>query len=321
MQELTKEYIEKVNRERKINPFIGCYGIKYLDDCLIGIHKEDFVLIGAETGHGKTELAIELAFKNAEKGMKVHYFGLESDEDETMKRKLYKLIASAYYGDYEAARQDFNYRKYVAGELETEKYELSAMGKLAGFAGNLFIHSREKGVFNVNTLTQIIGDIKDQCGLIVLDHLDYFDLDTNENENRQMTEIMKTLRNINATQRIPLVVISHLRKKERGQMFPTIDDFMGSSNKPKIAKTVILLAREYEGFNQTDKLFPTLCQVVKSRLGGSSYLGARLYFDITLNGYLDNYALVKIKNGGNKIEELEKEYYPSWATKFEVGVF
>ena len=68
--------LSKVREDFKV---IGKYGVKFLDDYLLGIKQTDFILIGAYSGAGKTELAYNIAFENAKK-TNVHLFALEAKQ-------------------------------------------------------------------------------------------------------------------------------------------------------------------------------------------------------------------------------------------------
>jgi replicative DNA helicase len=49
-------------------------GIRLLDGFMNGISRKIFTVIGAETNHGKTALAVQLAWHNINKGKKIHYY-------------------------------------------------------------------------------------------------------------------------------------------------------------------------------------------------------------------------------------------------------
>lgn len=49
-------------------------GVRELDRYMGGINRKLLTVIGAETNHGKTALAIQLAWRNIEKGKRVHYY-------------------------------------------------------------------------------------------------------------------------------------------------------------------------------------------------------------------------------------------------------
>ena len=62
------------------NSDILTYPMQFLNDTLGGIMKSELVVIGADSGCGKTELANHIAFHNAERGKNVYLFSLEGDK-------------------------------------------------------------------------------------------------------------------------------------------------------------------------------------------------------------------------------------------------
>lgn len=310
---MNKQFLEDIITEKNKKKVIGQYGISFLDEYLLGILEEDFVLIGADTGLGKSELAYDIAFKNAA-DKKVHLFALEAEINEPYYRRLFKNIAKVYYEDPDRIFLDMNYRNYLFNQIDVSKYEKIAIENMQiEEDSSLTIHYRS-GEFTINTLLQTIAKVKDSCELVVLDHVDYMDLHLSENENSQVTKIMKTLRDINQVYKIPIIVISHLRKKgNKKQLVPSLDDFFGSGNKSKQVKTAILLAKDYERENYKEGLYSTFVTVGKARVGGTTSLAARCIFDVKVNKYLDTYDLVRVKNFGETVEVLDYEDYPSWA--------
>lgn len=306
--------------DRKKNfKIAGTYGVPYLDDYLLGIHSEDLVLIAAEAGVGKSEIVYEIAFRNSlEKH--VHLFALECDAGEPLYRKIYKLIAKMYYDNSFRVYKDLTYRNYITNSIEVSDYEKKALYEIADKYSKLHIHYREKK-FDVGDLIEQVkyaATEEKACDMIIIDHVDYFDLDDDESENREVTKIMKTIRAINIEYRIPIIVVSHLRKKHhRTQIVPNIDDLMGSSNKAKQVKTVIMMARDYECSHPEAGKHSTFFHVAKSRVCGASNLIGQCIFDSFKNQYDDYYAICRIKNFGDEIEKLDEHNYPNWSSMKE----
>ena len=74
------------------------FGVEYLDRALGGIFPRDLVLVGADTGIGKTELVTGIARANARKpplglGKRVHGFFLECDDGEIQERIKWRLLS------------------------------------------------------------------------------------------------------------------------------------------------------------------------------------------------------------------------------------
>jgi len=305
---------EIIDRKRKLR-IVGKYNIKFLDDFLLGILEEDFVLIGSSTGMGKSELAYDISFHNATQKKKVHLFALEADRDEPYLRRLYKKAAQIYYKDLEEnpemQKRKMGYRNFVTNKINIEEYEEEAGEEIGSVIDEyLFVHYRE-GEFNINTLIKEMKAIENNCDIMVLDHVDYFDMDDTRSENMQMSEIMKHLRNINQVYRIPIIVISHLRKKGNAeQIIPSIDDFFGSSNKAKQVKTVITIGRNHGEDDYENMLYKTYFNVPKSRIGGGCMLAGQMTFDGKTNTYLDIYRLFRVKSFGTSLEEIKQA--PDW---------
>jgi len=311
---MKQEELTNAQKSRKDFKVLSKYGIKYLDDCLLGILKNDLVLIGAESGKGKTELVNSIAIECG-KNNRVHMFSLEAEVDEPVHRELYKILSRKYFNDFQKPRyQNINYRGFLAGEIDFSKYEDEATdNEMYEKFKNINVSYR-KDRFAVSDLTRAIGEIKDECDVIIIDHVDYFDFDNESETNKNMTELMKEIRRINMVYGIAIIAISHLRKKgDYKQKIPMIEDFIGSGNKYKQVKTAILFGSNYDDTNYAEGLFGTYMYVAKTRLGANSNIVASLIFDSKTNSYKEDYRLNRTKQGGREIEEMLKSDYPYWA--------
>jgi len=309
---MNKAEIEKAVDRRKGNKIIAKYGISYLDDSLFGITNEDFVLIGADSGVGKTELALKIAI-SAGKTQKVHLFALEAEDGEMNQREDYKIRAREYFKDDRKEVQPMSFPNFMLNKSSLEKYrETSVLEQEESFKNVTVINKGQN--FGISELTRTVGEIKDNCDVLIIDHIDYFDLDGGDNENDHMTKLMKTLRTINQLYGIVIIAISHLRKKSKnGTDIPVMEDFIGSSNKYKQVKTVIMFAPDYEHSTPSLGLYGTFVYSPKSRLGGANRLVSRMLFDKTRNEYKDEYELFKLKGSGYLGEKVAAEEFPSWS--------
>lgn len=307
---------DRMKKKRRTTKKVGSYGITYLDDYLSGIMPGDFVLVGADSGAGKSELSYKIAFENAQAGLKVHLIALECDEDEPYVRTIYKRVAEKFYKPGNGYRGRLTYRNYMLNEgiddAVVSALEDEAVAEIAGKSSSLFIHYRGKE-FGVEQLAAKINEISGNCDLLVIDHIDYFDLNLQDNENAQVTGIMKQLRDINLSHGIPIIIVSHMRKKQnRKQKLPGIEDFMGTSNKVKQAKTVIILARDYSIDDYENYKYGTFIYAAKAgRFAPSTNLVGRLIYDGLRNEYEPVYELGRICNYGEDITTEESR--PDWA--------
>jgi replicative DNA helicase len=87
----------RLDGERSERRRLGARALPYhhafLDDYLRCIMPNDLILLGAETGAGKTELARHIGAANARNGKRVYYFALEAEDKEIERRTKYAELA------------------------------------------------------------------------------------------------------------------------------------------------------------------------------------------------------------------------------------
>jgi len=60
--------------------------------------------------------------------------------------------------------------------------------------------------------------------MIVIDHAQYIAYADDQSENRAVSEIMQTVKNITDNMRKPVVLFSHVRKKDSKKKYITMED-------------------------------------------------------------------------------------------------
>ena len=294
----------------KIDPkLVPKYYFPYLDDVLFGIAPAELVVIGADTGQGKSWLANNLAINNAKHGRKSYLFSLEGHRNEVINRIKWGIILREYYKN--PTYKDMTYAKYEMNMIEgLEEFEKIAEEEIKDMVGDKLMLFDKSQSLNINILTQQLGLIAD-AELVVIDHLHYFDMVDDTNEAQHLSEILKRVKFITEERNIPVVMISHLRKKHGQRGLPDNEDFMGTSNIPKIATTCIILSSNPEKHNLADGKYSTIVRVTKSRAGASTTLAAELTFDSKLQTYEENFSLGKVLSGSYK--DLREDEQPYWA--------
>ena len=280
---------EKKERDESI---LCSYGIDELDKHLIWILPEDLVVIGAETWVGKSEIAFNIAIKNAMKGKKVLLFALEWSMEDIVHRFVWKQIAKKKKVDPKKFVYNWEYMK--------DEYEDEIRNLPKELDENLIIFDK-KTIPNKEFICEMIKKRKDDVDLFVIDHLHYIELTTSD-EHRETGEIMKAIKTVNDEIKKPIVVISHMRKsiaKKIKNQRPTENDLHWSSNIAKIASVIILLYRlEMPDFN-------TWFYVPKNRyIWGNASLYAM--YDIEKKDYIWEFANEKDIVKQKKQEEKQK---------------
>lgn len=286
------------------------FGVSYLDDATRGILPNDLVLIGAPTGMGKTELCVQIALANLQNGKRVHFIALEAEKYEIERRLLFPLLANSYYGDIDRPKINgkLNMTDWILGKFDDvlSKHEDAVINFFKDAFRSLFtFYKADK--FGVDELIYNVMSVCDDTDLIIIDHIHYFDWDE-DNDNKAIKNIAKTVRDICLEIGKPVVLVAHLRKKDKGQkdLAAGSDEFHGSSDLTKIATKVITIS----GADVIDDKYVTYFRIAKNRMDGSvTRFIAQCFFDYKVRRYDDEYK-IGFSSGGSFDECTD---YPFWS--------
>lgn len=299
------------------------FGIDFLDDALRGILRDDLILLGAPSGMGKTQLCCNIANNNLADGRRVHYVALEASEDEIERRLLFPLVMERFLSDPNRPRIEkrVTYSDWLLGEHidALMEYEKSAAEFFTKAYKSLFMFYKQDK-FGISELIQAVLMAARDTDLIMIDHVHYFDLD-DDNENRAIREIAKTVRQLAIDEQIPIILVAHLRKRDRGNddLCPGLEEFHGSSDLYKLATKVITMS---PGQMTRDGHFETFFRIPKNRIdGGVTRFMAKEYFNPKKGAYEQNrYQLGWAEQKRSKgFAEIEEGLRPTWAKHYGSG--
>jgi archaellum biogenesis ATPase FlaH len=311
----------ELERRRKNQGERMSFGVDFLDDSLRGILRDDLVLIGAPSGMGKTQLCCNIANANLALGKKVHYVALEASEDEIERRLLYPLVMERYFSDPNRKALHVTFPEWLLGEHidALMEYELAAARFYETAYGSLFTFYKQER-FGLSELIQSVLMASRDTDLIMIDHVHYFDFD-DDNENRAIREIAKTVRQLAIDEKVPIILVAHLRKRDRAneELCAGLEEFHGSSDLYKIATKVITMS---PGAPINKSLFETYFRVPKNRIdGGVTRYLAKEFYNHQLGTYEKNkYRLGQAHQKRNKpFEEIDGNNRPAWAKRHGRG--
>ena len=207
-------------------------GFKEIDECIGGIFPTSLVIVGARTGHGKSELCKNIALNAARNGKKVLLFDFENDKGEMLAREIKTNLAETgvFVRKSDIKTKEFWEKHGEAARFVMKKIELS-------LGDNLMMYSCDK----IPTIDEFLAvlDTVEGVDLIVIDHLHYFALNETENPAQQIADIMRKVRVFTKVKRIPVVIASHVKNPQKERP-PVESDLFGSSNISKEAECVIM---------------------------------------------------------------------------------
>lgn len=298
--------MKKLTEYMQDNKKVGTFGISYLDDKLKGILKGDLILIGACSGAGKSSIAEIIATNNAQNGVKTTLISLENFAGDN-------FITKAYF-KYKELTQNWklHIRDFASGDFQLDMFALRESEEYAKKQyENIQLINRQKDYTIENLKNDIINAVENENSqLVILDHVDYLDKYDNETEVTHITNLMKSIRNAQYAFKVPVIAISHLRKSN-GKMdviIPSIDDFIGSSNKVKESTIVVMFAPDYESnMSNQNHLKSTWSCIRKLRMGGIDNKAAKIMYNQKTGNYEKTYTLYKTNFSGSKVEEIFNE--------------
>ena len=263
-------------------------------------------------------------------------FYLEGGHEEAVARVKWKKMCQIYFNQKEVYIDNFDYINWKANGINhpfVKQVETKIEEKMKEFS-NFWIYPISKG-FTVDDLYSALlefhelvpspSDIspfgatgKFNLDLIIVDHLQYFELNGTEHEIVQTTKILRCLKDISDVYKIPVVLISHLRKKSRDRGLPDQEDFYGSSNVVKIATNAILLSSDTSKEDFSDNIYPTFIRIAKSRVGVRPNHVIRINFDLTKREYEKDYEVFYVREGKISSSAIEYSKWPKWGIKTHI---
>lgn len=327
--------ITKFERENTVG-----FGVPFLDDLFDGLSPKDLFLIGGGTGGGKSQLALAVACEAAKSGRRVSMYALEAEKDEMMMRALYRKFANWYFSSKRFTAADVTFSNFMRGEPSEliDDFKKTGQFNLNEF-DNLEIKYQESG-FTIEDLEKsLIESVASGSKMIVIDHLHYFELLT-DNENQEVKRIIKTIRSHILENNIPVVLVAHIRKQNEmiQKLTPGSDDFHGSSDIIKISTKAVTIQSamntkigrlcEMVSNGKTKIEFieddapitgGTFIRAVKNRRDGSkSAYTLFSAYDISTGGYKKGYMLGQpiYVNGKIAFNKIDPVFKPYWAKNF-----
>lgn len=312
-----KHLASLASRREALSPF----GLTFLDECLGGISNEDLIVIGADTGIGKTQLSLSLGIHAAINGRTVDYFALEAYEGELQDRIAYKAFAKNYFQAYREGKmkyEDIDPQDYLNGAY-VGKYDDMIREAAESVSQIKNFHTYyPKEIMTLELFTKKFMAIKNSTDLVIVDHLHYFDYDE-EQENRAIKRIVMELKLLSNVHKKPIILVSHVRKmdKRHPQDVPLIVDLHGSSEIAKNATKVITFGRYYSEEFGDDY---TCVAAYKNRFGGNRvYSSALIKYDAQGQTYGKKYILGKAYQHDAKFKQWSDKMgrFPHWAKSAE----
>lgn len=272
----------------------------FIDKYFGGVAENEFMIIGSPSGFGKTTFANCLTFDLLSADLKPALLSLENTMGDTLKLRAFLIWKE------KTRNWDMKFREWqliseedeLIQESYTEAYEL--ISKIMLIENN--------GIYKLENLISDLERCRQQdIDIIILDHLDFIDADDTQIASSQ-TYMMQTIKTFIETNKIPVIAFSQLSKKiDKKVIIPEYSDFFGSSNKSKMATSIIMIQRDFENTIPSEHRYATYFVVRKDRYGSNTNVGERIYFDSKRGIYENKGYRISTTIDGTRIIEKENE--------------
>lgn len=214
------EYIPRA-LERLNNPelFDGIpTGYKNLDSIIGGVADEELVVVGGATGRGKSQFVQCILMNQVLNNVPLLFFTLEMSQIETTIRFM-RMVKSKAGGDTELLKQLPIF--FYAGDIVSLKVLDEAIRQ-----------GVEQGI-----------------KLVAIDHLHFFSRSQNESAATEISYLMREIKLMARRHKIPIILVSHIRKLNNATAMPELDDLKDSASIAQDADTVIMINRNMDSPN------------------------------------------------------------------------
>lgn len=221
-------------------------------DNMCGIARGSLNLIAAYQGTGKTAFAINVALNVAERGKKVWFVSVEMSPDDLVRRaqSIYSGIDGMrlFNGDTTSAEIDIISHMGIGHNNVIERISVDQRGEMDLMR---FMATAERKA-------------KEGCDLIIVDYVQLLTADAKlKTEYDRVTAISHGLRRTARVLGVPILGVSQLRKADKAETNPTMNDIRSTGQLAQDASVILLLSRSVDAKGE-----PTInVNVAKNRNG------------------------------------------------------
>lgn len=243
---------------------IVSFGYDFLDESLTGLFAGEMVVIGGESGTGKTTFATNIVYK-ASVHHKCAVFALEDRLHDYGIKALYFEMGRLRKKD---GLKNYPWNAFRRNEITDENYKAyRTMAKESLKNENLFFGEAEKQM-TIEILEKAITEqIAKGVTVFLIDHLHYFDLLRGDSSKADYVEqVMVRIKTIANKTGAKIILVVHYKKLEGKK--PTLGSFKDSISIVQNANYVINLWRDRsldEGEEVMGERYETKLFVPKSR--------------------------------------------------------
>lgn len=217
-------------------------GYPWLDDKIVGLFKSELMVVGGETGLGKTTFVTSICYKAARRGIKTAVFALEDRlSDYGIKAVYFELGRIRKRKGYP---HNYPWNAYRKNEITDPQYKtLRKEAEEAVKTSDLFFADVPTQM-TIESLEKIIANsVEKGVKLFLIDHLHYFDMMKGDKSKADyIEEMMVRLKSLMNRTGARVILVVHYKKLDGKK--PTVESFKDSISIPQNANYVVNIWRD-----------------------------------------------------------------------------
>jgi len=246
---------------RKTKPEMSLSKLTVLNDMLVGLQRKKLYVIAARPSHGKSAMALSIAYDLALQGHEILFLSLEMDSE--------SIVERLFCMEYGINNKDLLRGKF--GELA---------GKWQEFTNTLsnlnFVLSDMLGK-NCHEIERFVTNLTKKPKIVFIDHLNEISSGNQRNKNEVIDAYLENLRVMALRENFSVAICTQVHRLDQNakeETRPTLQDLKGSGGIEEKADVVMLLYWPWHGKRNREKIDKNKFEihVAKNRGGETGYM-------------------------------------------------
>lgn len=223
----TEDLEKKYNNQNDYSLYTGLYD---LDDLTCGLHNEEFTIIGARPGVGKTTLALQIAENISRKDKNILFLSLEMSDTQIIQKMIARIGNVQSYRMRRGTLEDSDWEKIANTAEELSKLKFNT-------------NSNIRNIQELEVLARKLKN-KDKLDLLIIDYIQLLrNKEKFSSREQEVADISRRLKLLSLELDIPIIALCQLNRNATNSE-PGLADLRESGSLEQDADNIIFLYKE-----------------------------------------------------------------------------
>ena len=223
----TEDLEKKYNNQNDYSLYTGLYD---LDDLTCGLHNEEFTIIGARPGVGKTTLALQIAENISRKDKNILFLSLEMSDTQIIQKMIARIGNVQSYRMRRGTLEDSDWERIATTAKELSKLKFNT-------------NSNIRNIQELEVLARKLKN-KDKLDLLIIDYIQLLrNKEKFSSREQEVADISRRLKLLSLELDIPIIALCQLNRNASNSE-PGLADLRESGSLEQDADNIIFLYKE-----------------------------------------------------------------------------